>query len=94
MTRLFRITLALTAVILSMVVAGCNKSDIPEQDLDAVRNKIHTGMSEFEVTTAAGVPNHIDVDGDTRTLRYDSKSGNGVLKVILKQNVVTDIKTE
>lgn len=94
MKRVLQDVTVLTIASLSIFVIGCNKSEIPEQDLDAVRSKIHTGMSEFEVTTTAGTPNHIDIDGDTRTLRYDSKSGNGVLKVILKQNVVTEIKTE
>lgn len=93
MKGFFRI-LPLLLLFAALTVAGCSKSGLPGHDLDAVKSKVRTGMSEFQVTTAAGTPNRIDIEGDTRTLQYESNSSNGVVKVVLKQNVVVEVKTE
>lgn len=75
------------------LLVGCQSSGT-KHDLDAISGKIRTGMTELEVTRDAGAPSHIDIDGDTRKLRYDSSTGSGSLTVTLKQNIVTDVKRE
>lgn len=77
--------------LLAVLAIGCSKSDLPGHDLAAVESKAKTGMSEFQVTTQVGTPNHIDVDGDERKLRYDAADGKGSVVITLKQNVVTDV---
>lgn len=89
----FKKTLALIALSICAILAGC-QSKLPGHDLDMVKSKVQMGMSEFEVTTTAGTPNHVAIDGDTRTLRYDSKEGSGVVEVVLKQNRVIEVKTK
>lgn len=71
-------------------IAGCTSGT--KYDLDSLRGKIHSGMSELEVTRDAGPPTHIDIEGDTRKLRYEAKEGGGSILVTLKQNIVTDVE--
>ncbi|MBL8065122.1 MAG: hypothetical protein JNM34_04600 [Chthonomonadaceae bacterium] len=73
------------------ILAGCGTGGT-KHDLDLLRGKIHMGMSELEVTRDAGAPTHIDIDGDTRKLRYEAKVGNGYILVTLRQNVVIDVE--
>lgn len=72
------------------LAVGCSSGT--KHDLDALRGKIRTGMSELEVTRDAGAPTHIDIEGDTRKLRYEAKEGSGFILVTLKQNVVVDVE--
>lgn len=80
----------LVLVVVSLLV-GC-ASGGTKHDLNALRGKIHMGMSEFEVTRDAGAPTHIAIEGDVRKLRYEAKEGNGYILVTLRQNVVIDVE--
>jgi hypothetical protein len=77
--------------LLALLAIGCSKSDLPGHDLSMVESKAKVGMNEFDLTTQVGTPNHIDIDGDERKLRYDASDGKGSVVVTLKQNVVVDI---
>jgi hypothetical protein len=78
-------------VILPILIAvGC-AAETRTFDLDSIDKKVSTGMSELQVTQLIGAPSHIDIEGDTRKLRYDGKDG-GYILVTLKGNVVIDAR--
>lgn len=83
--------LALVTIAAMFTILGCGSAGT-KHDLDALRGKIHMGMSELEVTRDAGAPTHIDVDGDERKLRYEAKEGSGYILVTLRQGVVIDVE--
>lgn len=79
------------ALMVALVCQGCGSGGT-KYDLDSLRGKIRTGMSELEVTRDAGPPTHISINGDTRTLRYEAKEGSGVIVVTMNQNVVINVE--
>lgn len=83
--------LALFTIAVGLALIGCGSSGT-KHDLDALRGKIHMGMSELEVTRDAGAPTKIEVDGDVRKLRYEAKEGSGYILVTLRQGVVIDVE--
>lgn len=83
--------LAICSILCLSLVTGCGSGGT-KYDLDSLQGKIRTGMSELEVTRDAGPPSHIDIDGDKRMLRYESKDSPGYILVTLRQNVVIDVE--
>ena len=83
--------LPLLALSVAAILAGCGSGGT-KHDLDALRGKIHMGMSELEVTRDAGAPTHISVEGDLRKLRYEANEGPGFILVTLRQNVVIEVE--
>lgn len=79
------------SIVAFALLAGCGSSG-PKHDLNALRGKIHTGMSELEVTRDAGAPTRISIEGDLRKLRYEAKEGPGFILVTLRQNVVIEVE--
>ena len=73
-------------------LVGCSVKSGPKSNLIVVRAAAKTGMSEFDLTSKVGAPAHIEIDGDTRKLRFESESGPQSITVTFKQNVLTEIQ--
>lgn len=89
-TKLVEMKKSAIIIAAALLMIGCSNPSGTKHDLNEVSSKVRLGMNEVQVVSQAGVPTRIDVEGDYRYLRYDSKDGKGYFRVVLRNNVVID----